>query len=521
MLKTPWRSALLFGLCGVVFAAFRLRWLGHLLTWDEAMNLCSIRSFVSDGTDVFSFWFWRHPPLFFFLALPLAPLASGFAERVELLSVVVGVCSLGMLFLLNRKVFGDRVALWSCFLLSVMPSSMFYDVWLKRDAPVSLLGLGALLLVTRKRPLLAGVCLGGALLAKETAVFYVGAALLLWLLENRARRWRGAAALLLSAFCVSAWWYVILKSNVDGVVTIAVPPGESVGLLERICAGFAKHIHFASGADRWAANWQGGWHYYLARLPHDLGVVSAALAVAGVAVLPVKWARCVDGGRWGMTWPLLLLVPSVVFLSVLPGKVPWVTVSLYPAWATLAAVCFVSLLDRIASGARTDTEAGADGTRRSARSENSAWLVTVGIALMVFMHAMALRYEYMLTHDGSRQLVAARNSLQIAEALNQCVSEEDRVLVTSFHYWQGPSPGYVCPVFTAYLKRKPAMLVRSHLLTFDEYLADIKEHKIDWTVLSPPPGPEAQALFDSFKALGLTPCRLDGAFIFDTRAISN
>jgi len=65
------------------------------------------------------------------------------------------------------------------------------------------------------------------------------------------------------------------------------------------------------------------------------------------------------------------------------------------------------------------------------------------------------------------------------------------------------------------------MLVRSHLLTFDEYLADIKEHKIDWTVLSPPPGPEAQALFDSFKALGLTPCRLDGAFIFDTRAISN
>jgi len=60
-------------LCILVFAALRIRWLGHLLVWDEAMSLCTIRSLLSHGTDDFSNWFWRHPPLFSLLTALLQP----------------------------------------------------------------------------------------------------------------------------------------------------------------------------------------------------------------------------------------------------------------------------------------------------------------------------------------------------------------------------------------------------------------------------------------------------------------
>jgi len=480
-----------------LFIAFRVRWIGHLLTWDEAMNLCSIRSFVSPGTDAFSFWFWRHPPLLFICTMLLAPLSHGFAERVELLSVGVGVVTLVVLFLLNRKIFGERVALWSCLLLSVMPSSMFYDVWLKRDAPVAALGLAAMLLVSKSRPLLAAVCLGGALLAKETGIFYVGAALLMWLMTADRNRWRNAAGMLLIILAVAGWWYLGVKSNVDGVVTVAVKPGETVGLLERLTAGIAKHIHFASGTDRWAANWQGSWYYYLARLPHDLGWVGFLLAAAGVLLLVLQF---VHDRRREACWPLVLLVPALIVLSALPGKVPWVPICLYPAWATLGAV-------------------GAASMVRWARSRKEGGGAVAAITVLLLFHAGTMSYEHMLNHDGSRQLVPAQNSRQVAEVLNGLVADTDRVLLTSFHHWQGPEPGYICPVFTSYLERKPAILVRSHLLTFEAYLADINEHQIDWAVLSPPPGPEAQELFDQFKALDLTPCRLSGAFIFRTSSL--
>ncbi len=498
------RDCILVLFCVVVFVALRLRWVGHLLTWDEAMNLCSIRSFVSPGRDAFSFWFWRHPPLLFLLSVPLAPLQGGFAERIEMLSVGVGVVTIVTLFLLNREAFGTRVAVWACFLLSIIPSSMFYDVWLKRDAPVALFGLAALLFIVRRRVLLAGVCLGFALLSKETAVFYVVAALLLWLLGGCSRRRYDLVRLLGVPFLMTAWWYIGLKSNVDGVVSQAVSSGD-IGIVERVASGVLEHIQFAVGEDRWTANWQGSWHYYISRLPHDLGWVVLVLAAVGMVATIVTLFRCRTSrafeGRCGRgAWPLLLLLPALLLLSALPGKVPWVPICLYPAWATLGGIGIVAGLRRISSSFVAKAVA----------------LAIVGLGLT---HAVCLDYRHMLEHDGSRQLVAARNSRQVAEALNTLVSDSDRVLVTSFHHWKGPLPGYVCPVFTAYLERKPAILVKSHLLTFEEYIADIGEYRIDWIVLSPPPGPDAEALFDRFRSEGLIPCRLDGAFIFRAKPL--
>ena len=32
----------------VIFLLLRLRWIGHLLVWDEAMNLCTVRSLAAE-----------------------------------------------------------------------------------------------------------------------------------------------------------------------------------------------------------------------------------------------------------------------------------------------------------------------------------------------------------------------------------------------------------------------------------------------------------------------------------------
>jgi hypothetical protein len=58
----------------------RLPHIGHLLTWDEAMNLLSVRALVAGGHDFYSLWFWRHPPTYAMLMSLLRPLADGFAE---------------------------------------------------------------------------------------------------------------------------------------------------------------------------------------------------------------------------------------------------------------------------------------------------------------------------------------------------------------------------------------------------------------------------------------------------------
>ena len=89
--------------CAAVFFVLRARFISHLLAWDEAMNLCSVRSFYAGGTDEFSGWFWRHPPLYTLLMTLCAPLKSGFAERVEFMTIGIGLVNLALLFLLNRN----------------------------------------------------------------------------------------------------------------------------------------------------------------------------------------------------------------------------------------------------------------------------------------------------------------------------------------------------------------------------------------------------------------------------------
>ena len=258
------------------------------------------------------------------------------------------------------------------------------------------------------------------------------------------------------------------------------------------------------------ALWRSEWTFYFAQLPVLLGWLGVTLAVAGAAWAVHAWRkdRAADGlpAAWSV-WPLMVLVPALLLISIVPNKVPWIVISLLPAWAALMALAvneLVKLSDKIFS-------------------PRAAWLrpaLTVGCAVMVaggMLAASTRDYEPMLRRVAESQWRGAANSKEAAEILNRNVRDDERVLLTSFYYWQGLPPGLPDPIFTYYLVKKPAVLLRSHRRALDDVLADIHAHQIDWALLSPEPGEAANALFGGLeRTLGVSPKRTAGAWLFRT-----
>ena len=483
---------LLLAACVALFLALRFRWLGHLLVWDEAMALCTARAFDAGGNDPFAAWFWRHPPLHTLLLLVLQPLQAGFAERAEILSIAVGVVNQLLLFFLNRRVFGQTVALWSAFVIALLPGSALFDVWIKQDHLVATFGLLALLALVSKRTLWCGVCLGLALLTKGTAAFYCLAAFALWL-GGACGRLTGKDFFLLTGISAltCGWWYL-------GVLPRARVPGGS------------DVIQFAMNAQ---LLWHSDWTFYFAQLPVLLGWLGVTLAGAGAAWAVHAWFKERDDDElpsaWSV-WPLTVLVPALVLISIVPNKVPWIVISLLPAWAALVALALNEATKWL--GIISFTRA--------------VWLrpaLTAACAVVVagaMLAASTRDYEPMLRRVAESQWRGAANSKEAAEILNRNVRDDDRVLLTSFYYWQGLPPGLPDPIFTYYLVKKPIVLLRSHQRPFGDVVADIREHQLDWALLSPEPGEAASVLFAGFEqVLGLPPQRTTGAWLFRTTEV--
>lgn len=503
---------LLLALATALFVVLRFRWVGHLLVWDEAMNICTTRTLAAGGHDCYSYWIWRHPPFFSALMLVLQPLRAGFAERVESLNVGLGVIALLLMFALNRRLWGDRAALCTAFCLAVMPGAAFFDVWIKQDVLVALFGLTALLCLSRGRVGLAGLALGGGLLTKETAVFYVAAALLLRVFQTRGRGLvRDAALLGVLPALLSAWWYV-------WAATVAEPGSGT--FYHRL----TLHARFATMNQ---TLWQESWHYYFSQLPDLLGWVGVALALAGILTV-CRTAMASDAdSRLQRIWPLFLLVPPYLVLPFLSSKVAWIVIALLPAWATVAGLGLWALLRGVArEDARPPESARAGGRPREPSDRwSGAGVILRGCAALLvmagFLTATArLRYEPMLQRVAEGQWRGAVYSRDSAQALNARVKDGERILVTLFHYWKGPDLDHICPIFTYYLTPKVDVLVRPVDAAFTNLVRDIKTYRIDWALLSPEPGPHERDMFGGFtEQLGLTPVPMPQAGLFHTTGI--
>jgi 4-amino-4-deoxy-L-arabinose transferase-like glycosyltransferase len=449
---------LLIFLISALFLSLRLRWVGHLLVWDEAMDVCSIRALVSGGSDDFSHWFWRHPPLFACLTMLLQPLKAGFAERIEILNIAIGALNTVLLFLLNKRVLGRKIALLSVLFLAVMPGSAFFDVWIKRDLLVTTFGLSALLLLFNRRIALSALALGLALLSKENAVFYMAAALIAWGLGAAGtRRIRDLLVLTAIPALACGWWY------------LWIAPGEPLS-----SEAINDHFTFAMGR-----GWIRPLRFYPVLLIDLLGSAGSLLTGAGFfALFYLALKRRLPGENvMPALWPVLLLVPSLLFLSLLKAKVPWMMIIFLPALATLQAAAVSGIAAGMGSSPRV-----------------LAVLASAG-ALAVFLPFLPLDYESMLMKVERGQWRGATYSRQAADAVNNLVSSSDRMLLSSFHYWKDIDPRHPCPIFTCYLKVHPAVLICPAETSFEEIVNLIISSEIQWALLSPPPGPVADDIF--------------------------
>jgi hypothetical protein len=271
-----------------------------------------------------------------------------------------------------------------------------------------------------------------------------------------------------------------------------------------------EHIHFAAGSERWAANWAGEWHYYFSGLPFNLGIAGLLFAWSGICIL--IWVMLKkrsneifpESGLKNMyracLWPICLVVPSLLLLTALKSKVPWVTVALAHGWVTLQAVTIAAVLYYV-------------------KPRMISYVLSLLIIGTGLLPVCCRNYEDVLRKSRTKQWESASSSREVAVKMNNLTSSSDRVLMTSFYYWQGPEPGYLCPIFVYYYYGNAQILMRSHERSFKEILSDVKEYKIDWVVLSPVPGPHANSLFNGFMMMGLEPHRLRMAYIFRTTGI--
>lgn len=480
-----WRERLWAVLALSVFVILRWFWVGHLLTWDEAATLCSVRSFVSRGTDYYSGWFWRRPPLYNLLLTQLHPLSPGFAERAQTLSLVVATMVALAMWYLNRSVFGRRVAGWSLAILAVLPGSVFYDTWIKQDGLAALFGLLAILLFVKRRWLYAGLALGLAFLAKELALFYAGVLFLLWWMDRTRVRFRELAAIYGVAAATAGWWFLLFSNSVKAVWRFLTDPGNME-----------------------TQAWTRPWYYFFEKLPLDLDAWGVLLAIFGCLALwraaHASGKKDAESRRADRCWPLTLLVPAYALISVMRAKTPWFTISLFPAWATLAAVGWDGLLQAW------------EGLEVSTLRRSTTWAL-VG---MCSLGALGLRwgrnFEAELRAREWGLWWGSRTSRATAEKLNQLVEDDERVLITPMFYWT-IAKKIPCVVFVCYLRPGIPVVVRDYNITAQEFVDTVREYRLHWAMVSPDPrdGTE-RLLIPLIRDYGLQPLWNRGACIFRT-----
>jgi 4-amino-4-deoxy-L-arabinose transferase-like glycosyltransferase len=487
-----WRETSLM-LALVLFVTLRAYWIGHLLTWDEAATLLSVRSFAARGVDYYAGWFWRRPPFYNLLLTLVQPLSPGLHTRAQMLSLCIALLSAFVLWVLNRSVFGKSVALWSVCFLAVMPGAVFYDTWIKQDGMAALFGLLAVLLFARGRPLQSGLCLGAGFLTKELTVFYAVSILIIWWGARRQRSWKDLAATYATAGAMAGWWYVLFSNSVKAVLRFLT---DSTNMETQV--------------------WTRPWYYFFEQLSLDLegwGILLALYGCVALWLLKRKMAEdqahgAVASAQPALVWPLAILVPAYALMTFMKAKTPWYTISLFPAWATLQAVGMNGIM------VRARAFWGGSSAMRSVLRMAAAFTIVGAVGLR-----WKRDYEAELRQREWGLWWGSATSRATAQRLNELVKDEERVLITPMFYW-AVSKHLPCVLFVYYLKPGIPVVVRPYDLTLEEFVNTVREFKLHWAMISPDPRVgEKQLIHPLIIQYGLKPYWNSGAVIFRTDSL--
>lgn len=167
--------------CLFIFAFFRLINLNIIPVFaDEAIYIRWAQLAWHDHTKRFIALTDGKPPLHTWLMIPFLkaikdPLIAG-----RMLSAAAGFFTLAGIFLIIKKIFDDKRAFLSSFLVAVCPFLVFYDRLAVADSLLTAFGVWSfylgLLLIEKPdlgRAFLLGFCWGGGLLTKQPALYFI------------------------------------------------------------------------------------------------------------------------------------------------------------------------------------------------------------------------------------------------------------------------------------------------------------------------------------------------------------
>jgi len=444
----------------------RLPVIGHFLTSDEAWILCSLKGF-SESKQLFSMQLWKHPPVYMGLGLILAPAASGFDIRMQLLSLIISSGALVFFTIIFAKLFGRRIALLAGLIYTMLPSTMFFDTWVKRDGLVTLFCALALLALIKKKDILAGIFCGLCLLSKETAIFFIFGFLAFILYHRPPNTVRRTLLLFWGiTFAVSSWWYILFGS-------------------------FSNHyLSFFRGSSEETIGYLLPWWYYLGKLRIDLGWFGLILLIAGIlAVMPNAFFKMdkktiLNQFKRSRFLPLFMLVPGYTLLSFSHGKPPWMTISFSPFLALLSAFGCLFLFKLVSQVLRMIT---------GREILHNRWIAPIVFIGLFSANTFPFSYGNHFKSMSPNLAKITLSSYEMSDVVNKNVEENEKLLILPMIF--RTAPNQADPILYWNLKSVETLYFKGAHLNFAQFQKTIEKNKINWALIFPVAGSWQEDLF--------------------------
>lgn len=261
--------------------------------------------------------YFDHPPLHFWLA-HLGELLFGDTRAVRLLFILLGAGTSWLMFLLTRRLFGERAGVWATLALNLSGFFGFVSAsWILPDGPLNFFLLAAALVLAPmlegkglsiQRWMMAGLFTGLAALSKYHGIFFAGE-FFIYMIVDSARR-----PLLLKP---GPWLAALLALAVFSPVLIW--NAEHHWISFSFQGSRAESHHFGAGL-------------FLSLLVAQLALLTPWVAVPLLRGISQGFSRSDPQSRFAL-W---LGLPMALFFSLVPlwsdtGMVQWAM----PGWLLL------------------------------------------------------------------------------------------------------------------------------------------------------------------------------------------
>lgn len=463
-----------FILLSALFFYFRLRELDHLLVWDEAWNILSLRDYLSGAKENPFYWYYFfHPPLYMFFAKYLFPFMDNFAIRAASLSLFFSYITFSIVYIFAKRLGGLKYSWASCFFLSTLPAAIGYDTWIKRDSLAICLGYAALLSIYKRKFIPAAFLLGLSLLSKESALFFILSGFGLVVLSKERHKIK---IILLSSIVIillNFWWYFNLSNFSGNLFSYYLSQNTATSIV------LSSNIL-----------------YYFKKLLIDCGIINLFFLLTGL-IYSLYLVFIKNQKRW--IYPLSILGCVYLILSfVITSKAPWQTVPAIPA---IAMVCATGLLFLI----------------RLAKKKKLFKTIIFLLLFLSFFSGFNYSYEVFNSTSYPNGWPGANVSRNLASYLNRNMGPDDSLLISDFSYWNETT----CPIFLYYWQGEELTILQEKDLDNTEFIEEsIKQLGISWLVIPFSPDKDTKrhdAARDISKQLNKEPLRLGWTYIWDLR----